>query len=151
AARYVFLAAGAYDYELNFLGDDNRSGRDFFTDIIRQRIIGQLDDGNPVAGSSGLSDALGRLNQNFTVLKSRFGLNNPQQETSRFSLRQELFRVRTNSDPQWRAILRQAVVPDLWQVPEFRRYCRPFAPESAGPQPGLVIHFPTTITFGLNF
>jgi hypothetical protein len=151
AARYVFLAAGAYDYELNFLGNDNRSGRDFFTDIIRQRTIGQLADGDPVAGSSGLSDALGRLNQNFHVLKSRFGLNNPQQETSRFSLRHELFRIRTNSDPQWRAVLREAIVPNLWDLPEFRRYCRPFAPESAGPQPGIVIHFPTTITFGLNF
>jgi hypothetical protein len=43
------------------------------------------------------------------------------------------------------------MVRDLWQVPEFRRYCRPFAPESAGPQPGLVIRFPTTITFGLNY
>ena len=30
-------------------------------------------------------------------------------------------------------------------------YCRPFAPESAGPQPGIVIRFPTTVTFGLNF
>jgi hypothetical protein len=35
--------------------------------------------------------------------------------------------------------------------PEFRRYCRPFAPESAGPQPALVIPFNTEITFGLNF
>jgi hypothetical protein len=108
-------------------------------------------DGNPVAGSSGLADPLGRLNQNFSVLQSRFGLNNPQLDTSRFSLRKELFRIRDDADDQWRAILKQAVVPNLWDVPEFRRYCRPFAPESAGPQPGIVIHFPTTITFGLNF
>ena len=27
----------------------------------------------------------------------------------------------------------------------------PFAPESAGPQPGLIIEFPTNVTFGLNF
>jgi hypothetical protein len=47
--------------------------------------------------------------------------------------------------------LRQAIVPNLWEVPEFRRYCRPFAPESAGAQPGIVIRFPTTVTFGLNF
>jgi len=151
AARYVYLATAAYDYELNFLGSDTRSGRDFFTDIIRQRTIGQIVDGDPVAGSSGLSDALGRLNQNFAVLKSRFGLNNPQLETSRFSLRKELFRLRDDSDGQWRATLKQAVVANLWDVPEFRRYCRPFAPESAGPQPGIVIRFPTTITFGLNF
>jgi len=47
--------------------------------------------------------------------------------------------------------LKKHIVPNLWDVPEFRRYCRPFAPESAGPQPGLVIRFPTTITFGLNY
>lgn len=151
AARYVYLAATAYDYELNFLGTDNRSGRDFFTDIIRQRSLGQMIAGEPVAGGSGLADALGRLNQNFAVLQSRFGLNNPQLETSRFSLRKELFRIKNDSDAQWRAILRQSIVPNLWDVPEFRRHCRPFAPESAGPQPGLVIRFPTTITFGLNF
>ncbi|HXJ56525.1 MAG TPA: LamG-like jellyroll fold domain-containing protein [Verrucomicrobiae bacterium] len=151
ASRYVYLAASAYDYELNFLGTDTRSGRDFFTDIVRQRNIGQMIDGDPIPGSAGLADALGRLKQNFEVLESRFGLNNPQLETARFSLRKELFRIRDDSDQQWRAILKRAVVADLWQVPAFRRYCRPFAPESAGPQPGMVIHFPTTITFGLNF
>lgn len=36
-------------------------------------------------------------------------------------------------------------------MPEFRKYCRPFAPESAGAQPGLVIPFSTTVTFGLNY
>jgi hypothetical protein len=36
-------------------------------------------------------------------------------------------------------------------VPEFRRFCRPFAPEGAGAQPGLVISFPTTVSFGLNY
>src|SRR4029450_2441403 len=55
-ARSVYLPATAYDYELNFLGTDNRAGRDFFTDIIRQRSIGQLIDGVPIAGSSGLAD-----------------------------------------------------------------------------------------------
>jgi hypothetical protein len=151
ASRYVYLAATAYDYELNFLGSDNRAGRDFFTDIIRQRTIGQMLDGIPIAGSSGLADPLGRLRQNFEVLQPRFGLNNPQLETAQFSLRKELLRIRDDADDQWRAVLRQAVVQNLWDVPEFRRYCRPFAPESAGPQIGLVIRFPTTITFGLNF
>ena len=42
-------------------------------------------------------------------------------------------------------------VSDLWQVPEFRRYCKPFAPESDGPQPGLVIPFESTVTSSLNF
>ena len=42
-------------------------------------------------------------------------------------------------------------VANLWDIPEFRRYCRSFAPESAGAQPGIVIRFPTTVTAGLNF
>jgi hypothetical protein len=94
---------------------------------------------------------LARLNQNFSVLKGQLGFNNPQTETGRFSLRNELFRLRAESDTEWRTTLKNSIVPDLWAVPEFRRYCRPFAPESAGPQPGLVIRFPTTITFGLNY
>jgi subtilisin-like proprotein convertase family protein len=151
ATRYVFLAASAYDYELNFLGNDTRGARDFFTDIIRERSLGVMVDGIPITGRSGLSDPLARLKQNFEVLSPRFGLNNPQQETARFSLRKELFRIRDDSDAQWRKLLADAVVPNLWQVPEFRRYCRPFAPEPAGPQPGLVLRFPTTVTFGLNF
>ncbi len=151
AVRYVYLAASAYDYELNFLGTDTRGARDFFTDIMRQRSLGVMVDGIPITGRTGLSDPLARLKQNFEVLSPRFGLNNPQQETARFSLRKELFRIRDGNDATWRKLLTDAVVPDLWQVPEFRRNCRPFAPEPAGPQPGIVLRFPTTVTFGLNF
>ncbi len=107
--------------------------------------------GIPITGRTGLSDPLARLKQNFEVLSPRFGLNNPQQETARFSLRKELFRIRDSSSNEWRNLLRSAIVSNLWSVPEFRRYCRPFAPEPAGPQPGLVLRFPTTVTFGLNF
>ncbi len=150
-ARYVFLAAVAYDFETQLLGGRSGSGREFLTDIIRQRSLGQVENGSPIAGRHGLADPLARLNQNFGVLKGQLGFNNPQTETGRFSLRSELFRLHPNSDIEWRAVLHRSMVRDLWQVPEFRRYCRPFAPESAGPQPGLVIRFPTTITFGLNY
>ena len=151
AARYVFLAATAYDYETSLLGTDNRSGSTFLTDIIRQRSLGQVVNGTPVAGTPGLADPLARLSQNFTVLKSQLGFNNPGTEQGRFSLRNQLFRLRNSSDDEWRSALRMHRVANLWDVPEFRRYARSFAPESAGPQPGLVIRFPTTVTFGLNF
>jgi hypothetical protein len=108
-----------------------------------------------------LADPLARLSQNFAVLKGQLGFNNPQTETGKFSLRYGLFRQQagfTNTLPlnsvftnDWATELKSHIVPDLWQIPEFRRYCRPFAPESAGPQPGLVIRFSTTVTFGLNF
>jgi hypothetical protein len=162
AARYVFLAAAAYDYEVNLLGTDSRSGRDFLTDIIRQRNLGQVVNDQPLAGQPGLADPLARLTQNFDVLKSQLGFNNPQTETGRFSVRSELYRINrgqagtTNvlgavSAASWKEALQKCRVNDLWAVPEFCRYCRPFAPESAGAQPGLVIRFPTTVTFGLNF
>jgi probable HAF family extracellular repeat protein len=233
ASRYVFLAATAYDYEVNLLGSDNRAGREFLTDIIRQRSLGQIIEGQPVAGQRGLADPLARLTQNFDVLKTQMGFNNPQTETGRFALRSGLFRVgsglpdifkdllagnaladvaqlfglsnpasltspasltnptsltnltdllgllnlsSTNlsltnllqnvaqnptlqaallkqqaSDDAWHAVLSRCRVNDLWALPEFRRYCRPFAAESDGPQPGLVLRFITTVTSGLNF
>jgi len=151
AAQYVYLAAVAYDFETQLLGNKPGAGRAFLTDIIRQRALGEMANGLPVAGRHGLADPLARLSQNFGVLKGQLGFNNPQTETGRFSLRRELFRLKDSSDADWQAMLKGSVVSDLWQVPEFRRYCRPFAPESAGPQPGLVIRFPTTVTFGLNY
>ena len=151
AARYVYLAATAYDYETNLLGSDSGAGRKFLADIVRQRSLGQVIDGTPIAGTPGLADVLGRLTQNFAVYRGQLGFNNPQVETNRFSLRRELFRIRDDSDEAWRKALADSRVDDLWQIPEFRRYARPFAPESMGPQPGLVFRFPTTVNFGLNY
>jgi hypothetical protein len=150
-AQYVHMAAIAYDYETQLLGGQTGSGRKFLTDIVRQRALGVMINGQPVAGRHGLADPLARLNQNFGVLKGQLGFNNPQTETGRFSLRKELFRLRDTSDKEWRTELKKHVVANLWDLPEFRRHCRPFAPESAGPQPGLVLRFPTTVTFGLNY
>ncbi|MBX3743739.1 MAG: tandem-95 repeat protein [Verrucomicrobiae bacterium] len=159
AARYVYLSATAYDYESNFLGTDRRAASRFFDQIVRQRQLGVLIDGEPIPGHSGLADIQGRMIQNWEIIEPQFGLNNPQLEAGRFSLRRELFRLRDEnpgrlddpSDATWRALLRSQVVPDVWSIPEFRRYCRPFAPESAGPQPALVLRFPTTIQFGQNY
>ena len=160
AARYVYVCATAYDFESNFLGSDRRSAGRFFEDIIRQRQLGVLVDGEPIPGHTGLADIQGRMIQNWEILEPQFGLNNPQLETGRFSLRNELFRLRDDnpdrlddpSDETWRAALRKAVVPNIWNVPEFRRYCRPFALETPDkPQPALVIRFPTTIQFGQNY
>ena len=151
AARYIYLAATAYDYETNLLGGENGAGRDFLADIVRQRTVGQVVGGVPVAGTPGLADVLARLTQNFEVYKGQLGFNNPQTETNRFSLRRELFRIRDDSDEAWRETLENARVDNLWDVPEFTRLARAFAPESEGPQPGLVLRFPTTVTFGLNY
>jgi len=156
AARYVFLAASAYDYEVNLLGSDNRSGRRFFEDIIRQRSLGQMVSDSPVIGRLGLANSLARLRENFMVLKPQLGLNNPQTELDRFSLRHEWLRVSpdaadTAANANWRAALQRARMTNLWELPEFRRYCRPFAPASEGPQPGLVLRFPTEVVFRHNY
>ncbi|TVQ35698.1 MAG: hypothetical protein EA370_09045 [Wenzhouxiangella sp.] len=153
AARYVYLAAATYDYETNLLGTDQKAGQRFLTDIVRERSIGQIVGGSPVAGSRGLADPMARMSQNFQVLKGQMGFNNPQIETNRFSLRRELFRIDDNEagDEAWRRTLEEARVDNLWDLPEFRRFARPPQPESAGPLPGLVFRFPTTVTFGLNF
>ncbi|MDJ1141241.1 SBBP repeat-containing protein [Marinicella sp. X102] len=153
AARYVYMAAAAYDYETNLLGSDSQAGQSFLTDIVRERSIGQILNGEPVVGSRGLADAMARMKLNFDVLKGQMGFNNPQVETNRFSLRYELFRItdEEESDDIWREQLAASRVDNLWDVPEFRRYARPFAPEEAGPQPGLVITFDTNVLFGLNF
>ena len=159
AGRYVYLAASAYDYELNLLGADNRSGQKFFEDIIKQRSLGEMVNGVPVVGRLGLANSLAQLRENFVILKPQFGLNNPQTETDRFSLRTEFQRflpagvIGTNGmadNSKWSLYLTNAIVTNLWDLPEFRRYCRPFADEVAGPQPGLVLRFSTRIIFGQN-
>ena len=153
AARYTYLAATAYDYDTNLLGGDGNSGRAFLTDIVRERSLGQILDGAPVPGSPGLADPLGRMAANFEVLKTQMGFNNPQIETNRFSLRTGHARLADDpsADAEWRGELLSYRVDNLWDVPEFRRYARPFTEEALGPQPGLVIPFNTTVTFGLNF
>lgn len=153
AAKYVYLAAMAYDYETNLLGTASGAGRKFMGEIARQSSLGVVSNGTPMAGFPGLADVMARLSQNFSVYKSQLGFNNPQTETTPFSLRTELFRIRGDaaSDADWQNVLKEHKVDDLWKIPEFKRYCRPFAPESAGPQPGIVIKFPTTVTYGKNF
>jgi len=154
AARYVYLAASAYDYESNMIGSEGNSGRAFLTDIIRHRSPGVVRDGAPLAGIPGLADPMARMSANYKVMKTQMGFNNPQTATGKFSLRNELFRLRDGTDNAatlWQAKLKESLVDDLWKIPEFRRYCRPMAPESAGAQPGIVIRFPTTVTFGLNY
>jgi len=153
AARYAYLAATAYDYETNLLGSETDAGRAFLTSIVRRRSPGVVMNGVPVVGARGLADPLAKMRQNFEVYQGQLGFNNPQIETNRFSLRKELFRLKQNqaSDPLWQAELGYYYKSDLWGFPPFKRFCRPFADEAAGPQPGIVIPFSTEVNFGYNF
>lgn len=178
AARYAYLAAKAYDYETNFDPADAGSPAAIFADIVRARTLGEFeagDLGELKAGTDGLAGALLRLRLNHQALKNQLGINNPQLETGKMSLRTEAYRILPagsvqpeeeegggqfpgggeDSDELWRQQLENAWVHDLWQVPEFRNYCRPFASEgdesgAHQPEPGLVLRFSTQVAAGQN-
>lgn len=163
ASRYAYLAASAYDYDLNLSPDDPGSPISLMTDIVHQRSIGLVDDGGtPQVGGKGLAEDLAKLKANYDTLGLRMGLVNPLQENQTFSLRTGCFRILLNadqtaatndpaSDAMWQQTLWNSYVTNLWDVPEFRTYCRQFAPETNGPQPGLVLSFSTKIQSGQNF
>ncbi|HEY5912361.1 MAG TPA: hypothetical protein VJA21_17305 [Verrucomicrobiae bacterium] len=161
AAMYVFLAAKAYDFETNLReGDSRKPGADFINNVVRSRTIGLIQGGQPMTGTgsgdAGLADPMARMFLNWDlVLKTQLGFNNPDTETGRFSLRQELFRVQTNATSRlasstWREVLTRSIVSNLFDIPEFQRYCIPFSP-SLPQEPGVVIRFGSTINFGENF
>jgi hypothetical protein len=158
AARYVYMAARAYDFETCLSpGDARGPGEKFLTDIIRSRSLGVIEGGEPhtgpAQGDAGLADPMARMHLNWDlVLKGQLGFNNAQTETGRFSLRSENFRVQPGfaGNIAWRQKLTQLVVSNLLDMPEFQRYCIPFQPMLAV-EPGIVIPFSTTVNFGQNF
>ncbi len=155
AARYTWLAARAYDYETSLDPGDPAAIGGLLDQIVKERQLGLWSDGTPRSGQGGLAEILNQLGGNFEVLKGQLGINNPQAEFEKMSLREELFRVGSEgtaaSDDRWKDVLKARIVPDLRQMPEFVRYCRPFSSDDEGPQPGLVIRFSSTIENGKNF
>ncbi len=158
AARYAYMAASAYDYETALLGGDPTAtaGSVFMDRILRTRSLGAVVNGQPQVangyGDAGLADALARMKADWDVLKGRLGFNNPDTETSRFSLRTELFRTApdSESDGIWRNLLEMSRM-DLASLPEYRNYCKPVEEQGVTNEPGLVIEFSSTITAGRNF
>ena len=161
AQKYVYMAAQVYDYETGLLSADRNSGDRFRAEIIGSRSLGKFtDDGDPLPGSSskgdpGLADILYRMQSNYSVLKGRLGLNNPDSNATWFSLRQELFRIssETNANADWRLALSKCIVDDIRTVPEYRRFCQSIASTSTllAKEPALVIPFSSTIDFAKNF
>ncbi len=172
AARYTYLAAKAYDYETNFDPSDPGSPSALYSDIIKARTLGYIPDGEPQMGEGGLAQVLATLRINHEAVKGQLGFNNPQYETGKMSLRTELFRILPSgktqpvgnsqfpgggqdSDELWRQTLENARVENLWDVPEYRNYARPFASDidangNAAVEPGIVLRFGTTIAAGKN-
>lgn len=154
AARYTWLAARAYDYETSLDPGDPAAPGSLLDKIVKERQLGLWDGGKPQSGQGGLAEILNQLNGNFQVLKGQLGLNNPQAEVEKISLRAELFRIApqggANNDI-WENVLKTRIVPDLTRMPEFVRHCRPFSTPVEGAHPGLVIRFSSQINNGVNF
>ncbi len=159
AAQYTYLAVQSYDYETGLLG--TAAGRDLIDDITATRSLGNFQNGHPVAttgttGDGGLALLLARLQSDWSAVESRLGINNPDQNGTLFSLRQELFRVRTDvasteDDKAWRQVLEQHIMSNVLNDPDVAANCLNIRRPDGSSVPGIVIPFGTTIGHGVNF
>lgn len=142
AQRYVWELAKVYDYETGLLSMDPQSGKTYLSGLIGSRNIAELEE------------SAKEMDENFSVLKGRLGINNPDKPENWFSLRYELMRIRPDAagDEAWKTALKSYWVDDINANEDYLRYCQPLA-TSAGPikEPGLVIPFSTSINAAENF
>ncbi|MFC7336713.1 hypothetical protein ACFQY0_05960 [Haloferula chungangensis] len=159
ASKYTYLAASSYDYETGLLdAEGNSTARGFLEQIVKSRAVGTLINDVPQIGGSstgdpGLAGILARMNGDWSVVKTRFGLNNPDPALTTFSLRSENFRIVNGAtgDLAWRDILSAAKKRDIMQDSDVRRYCLQAADANGQEVPGFIIEFSTSISDGLNF
>ncbi len=159
AARYTYLAARAYDYETGLVdAAGGASAKNFFQQIVRSRALGVISDGVPqIAGSTGgdpgLSGALARMNSDWSVVKNRFGFNNPDLYLTTFSLRRENLRIvdGETGDIEWKDFLASAKMSNILEDEDVRRHCLNVNSGASLAVPGFVISFQTTISTGFNF
>ncbi len=159
AGRYTYLAAKSYDYETGLLG--TTAGQQVISNIVASRALGDLSGDQPQAtvstlGDAGLAGTLAQLNADFSVAKGRLGINNPDPYGTLFSLRGELFRIRTDEattsdDDAWKQAVQQHIVTDLMADPDVARYCNNLKKPDGSRVPGIVIPFGSTIQHGKNF
>ncbi len=167
AARFVYQAASAYDYETNLRdasqspSDQRVAGDTLLTDIVRARSIGVFNGTTPSAGpgpgkkgDGGLAASLWAMKNSWdNYIKTPLGFNNADNQTVTFSLSAALFRANTNTQGSatWRAWLSKCTVPNILDLPEFQRYCKPPGSGLLSVEPGIVIPFSSSVHFGLNF
>ncbi|MDB6138510.1 MAG: hypothetical protein JWO94_1582, partial [Verrucomicrobiaceae bacterium] len=159
ASRYTYLAAKSYDYETGLLGSS--AGQAVLARIVAARSLGDLTDGQPQAtvstlGDAGLAGTMAQLNADYSVVKGRLGINNPDPYGTVFSLRGELFRIRTDAaatsdDDAWKQTLQQYIVPDVMADADVAKSCNNIKKADGTRAPGIIIPFGTTIQQGLNF
>ena len=157
AQTFTYLAAKAYDYETGLL--DTTQGEQVVNEIIGTSSVGDFAGDKPVQSSSGdvgLAGVLGKLSDDWSVVKGRLGINNPDRNGTLFSLRQELFRIRTDQptaddNTLWKQVIQQHIMSNVLNDPDVAIYCNNIRKANGSAVPGIVIPFSTTIEQGLNF
>ena len=159
AGRYTYLAAKSYDYETGLLGTP--AGQQVISNIVASRALGDLSGDQPQAsvstlGDAGLAGTLAQLNADFSVAEGRLGINNPDPYGTLFSLRGELFRIRTDGatssdDDAWKQTLQQHIVSDLMADADVARYCNNLKKADGSATPGIVLSFSSSIEQTKNF
>ena len=157
AQTYAYCAAKSYDYETGLLG--STEGSSFIDDIVGTYSLGDFNGSNPIAtglGDAGLASSLANLRDEWSVVEGRLGFNNPDRNGTVFSLRQELFRIRTDQptaddNTLWKQVLQQHVMSNVLNDPDVARSCLNISKAKGGAVPGIVIEFGTDIEQGLNF
>ena len=157
AQTYTYCAVKAYDYETGLLGSPEGLG--FTHAIISNLSVGEFVGGNPLnatIGDPGLAGVLAAVRDDWSVARRRLGFNNPDRNGTMFSLRQELFRIRTDQPTPadnmlWKQVLQQHVLSDLRSDPDVLMYCSNISNVRGGAVPGIVIPFSTLIERSSNF
>ncbi len=156
AGRYTYLSAKSYDYETGLLG--STAGQAVISGIVAARALGDLTGGVPQAtvstlGDAGLAGTMARLQADWSVARTRLGINNPDTNGTLFSLRRERFRLLDGStgDTQWQQTLEQHVMSDIMADADVAAAARNLRKPSGGAVPGIVIPFSTVIQQGYNF
>jgi hypothetical protein len=157
AQIYAYCAAKSYDYETGLLG--STEGSSFVDNIVGTYSLGDFNGNSPIAtgvGDSGLASSLANLRDEWSVVEGRLGFNNPDRNGTVFSLRQELFRIRTDEptaddNTLWKQVLQQHVMSNVLNDPDVARSCLNIRKSNGSAVPGIVIEFGTNIEQGLNF
>ena len=107
-------------------------------------------------GDPGLAGVLAALRDDWAVVKGRLGINNPDRNGTVFSLRQELFRIRTDKataddDTRWKEVLQQRIMSNVLNDADVAANCANIGKLGGGLVPGIVLPFATTIEQGVNF
>ena len=156
ASRYTYLAAKSYDYETGLLGTPQ--GQAVISRIVAARSLGDLTGDVPQAtastlGDAGLAGTIAQMNADFSVVKGRLGINNPDQYGTLFSLRSELYRLGTTTadSDAWQQTLEQSIQANVMSDPDVVRYCNNLSKPDGSAVPGFIIPFSSTIQHAKNF